>query len=243
MPNWVYNNITIQGPTDQVDSIRDRLNAPFTRHYKDYWDSETKKHIEKDIHFSAPVFSFWNIVRPSDEIMNEYLEHSPRMKSSLDDKEAWNAELIKQYKESNDWYTWNNRNWGTKWDVAVGDGEEYPETELIDEIEEEVGNKSIIYRFDTAWSPPVPAIMALSQLVPNCVVTLDWQEEQGFGGQVEFVRGEITAESEYESKCPECDAVDTLEYCDECNFEVCSDCDFNEGNPDDVANCPDHGGK
>lgn len=239
MPNWVFNSLTIQGPTEQVKGIKDRLNTSYTRHYKDAWNSETNKHEEQDVAFDNPVFSFWNIIRPADEILPEYYEQSPRMKSSLDDKEAWQAELIKQYKESNDWYSWNNRNWGTKWDVAGSD-----DTQLVDEVSEEEGNLSIVYRFDTAWSPPVPAMIELSKLVPNCVVTLEWEEEQGFGGEIEFVNGEITSDSEYDSKCMDCDAIDTLEYCEDCQINVCSECqNIDEANPDDVATCPDHGGK
>ena len=30
MPNWVYNTLTIQGPKDEIDSIKERLNRPFT---------------------------------------------------------------------------------------------------------------------------------------------------------------------------------------------------------------------
>ena len=33
MPNWVYNSLTIQGPKDQIDFIKDKLNTPYTRHY------------------------------------------------------------------------------------------------------------------------------------------------------------------------------------------------------------------
>ena len=30
MPNWVYNTVTIQGPKEEIDYIKDRLNRPFT---------------------------------------------------------------------------------------------------------------------------------------------------------------------------------------------------------------------
>ena len=66
MPNWVYNSLTIQGPKDQVDFIKDKLNTSYTRHYEDYWDSDTATTIAKDIVFSNPVFSFWNIIAPTD---------------------------------------------------------------------------------------------------------------------------------------------------------------------------------
>jgi len=30
MPNWVYNTLTIQGPKEEIDYIKDRLNRPTT---------------------------------------------------------------------------------------------------------------------------------------------------------------------------------------------------------------------
>jgi hypothetical protein len=99
----------------------------------------------------------------------------------------------------------------------------------------------LVYRFETAWSPPVPALIKLSSMVPNCVVTLSWQEEQGFGGEVEFVNGEITANSEYESKCMDCDAEDTMEYCENDCGNVCSKCNYlGEADLEEVAQCDEH---
>jgi hypothetical protein len=49
------------------------------------------------------------------------------------------------------WYAWNRENWGTKWNAY--------DTEVEEELR--------IIRFDTAWSPPYPIIVALSRHVPN----------------------------------------------------------------------------
>ena len=240
MPNWVFNELTIQGPKEQVDFIKDKLNSPYTRSYKHYWNMETKQQEDKVVTYSNPVFSFWNIISPSLEIMAEYLEQSPTTKSGLDDMAKWHKEIQELHQTSNDWYNWNNRNWGTKWDVAVNDGEEYPET-VLHEHKSEGEDQWLVYGFNTAWSPPVEAMIKLSELVPNCVVTLSWEEEQGFGGEIEFVKGEITADSGYDSKCRDCGAEDTLEYCDNCDINVCSQChDMNEANPEAVAECEEH---
>lgn len=40
-----------------------------------------------------------------------------------------------------DWYTWNNVNWGTKWDVH-------------DVIWDRIDQNTVHLTFDTAWSPP-----------------------------------------------------------------------------------------
>jgi len=240
MPNWVFNTLTIQGPKDQIDSIKDRLNRPYSRLYKHSWNMETKEYEDKVITYSNPLFCFWNIVSPAPEIMDEYVEQSPRTKSSLDDMPAWHKEIEEIGRVSNDWYNWNCRNWGTKWDVAVHDGEEYSDT-VLHEHKSEGEDQWLVYGFNTAWSPPVPAMIKLSELVPNCVLTLSFEEEQGWGGELEFVNGEITAESGYENKCRDCDAEDTLDYCDNDCGQICSKCNWlGEADLDAVAECQTH---
>ena len=227
MPNWVFNTLTIQGNKSEVDYIKNRLNAPFTMEHKS-WNPKTHTLELATSTYSNPVFSFWNITRPEDlEAYNTTPEHTP-------------GETISKMFSGNDWYSWNVRNWGTKWDVAVGDSNEYPDTVLV-EHKSEGEDQWLVYKFDTAWSPPVSALESLSELVPNCVVTLDWQEEQGFGGQIEFVRGDITAESDYESRCYDCDAIDTMEYCENDCGQICSKCNnLGEADLDCVAECQDH---
>lgn len=50
-----------------------------------------------------------------------------------------------------DWYDWRHEFWGTKWDIC------YPE----DAETNPAGTVSL--RFDTAWSPPIPAYRALQE--------------------------------------------------------------------------------
>jgi len=227
MPNWVFNTLTIQGNKSEVDYIKDKLNEPFTRQY-DNWNMETQKMEIQETTYSNPVFSFWNIVRPTD------------LESYVKQPEHSTGQTISEIFSGNDWYSWNVRNWGTKWDVAVSDNNKYTDTVLV-EHKSEGEDQWLVYKFDTAWSPPVSALESLSELVPNCVVTLDWQEEQGFGGQIEFIRGDVTAESDYESRCYDCDAIDTMEYCENDCGQICSKCNnLGEADLDCVAECQDH---
>jgi hypothetical protein len=220
MPNWVFNTLTIQGPKEQVDNIKSTLNTPFTREHEN-WSIEKQAMVSETYTYSNPVFAFWNIIRPTDLV--EYAKQPAH-----------------DLANGNDWYSWNYRNWGTKWDVAVSDTRAYDSTELLEHRSRDNDNW-LVYRFDTAWSPPIPALIKLSSMVPNCVVTLSWQEEQGFGGEVEFVNGEITANSEYESRCMDCDKYDTLEWCEEECGNICSSCNYlGEANLDQVAECDTH---
>lgn len=62
---------------------------------------------------------------------------------NLDDARA--ARFLEQY-GATDWYNWQVKNWGTKWDIG-GNGEfiEQPDANTIE------------LRFDSAWSPPIEA--------------------------------------------------------------------------------------
>jgi hypothetical protein len=231
MPNWCFNTLTIQGPKEQVDSIRKRLNTPYQKKF-DNWNIETQQMEIKEYLFPNPVFAFHNIYNHiedgvSDEVYLSQSNYSAPIEEQL---------LFK----GNNWYDWNVRNWGTKWDVGVSHDDEYPDTEEL-EYKSEGEDNWVVYKFNTAWSPPVPAMEKLSAIIPNCVLTLDFEEETGWGGEYEFVDGDMTAEHNYENKCRDCDEEDCMEYCDNDCGEICNKCNYlGEADLDCVKECQTH---
>ena len=223
MPNWCYNSLSIEGSKEEISAIKTQLNQPFQRQH-DQWNMETHQMELLDTNYSNPVFAFWNIVKPTNlEEYNKQSDHSLPMAEQM---------LFK----GDNWYDFNVRNWGTKWDVAVRDGEDYPETELMEEDE-----TSLAYRFNTAWSPPLPAIEALSAQYPNVEFNLSYEEETGWGGEYLFIEGDGTEIEVYNNKCRDCDALDSLEYCDNGCGEVCNECHYmGEADLDEVAECDEH---
>jgi hypothetical protein len=231
MPNWVFNTLTIQGPKEQVDFIKDKLNTPYTKKH-DNWNIETQQMEVKEYKFSNPVFAFHNIYNHIEAGIPDE-EYIKQPDYTLPIEEAMKF-------KGNFWYDFNVREWGTKWDIAVSDDEKYPDT-VLHEHKSEGEDQWLVYGFNTAWSPPVPAMIKLSELVPNCVITLEWQEEQGFGGEIEFLNGEITAESEYDNQCRDCEEYNSLEYCENDCGEICDKCHYlGEADLDCVAECPTH---
>lgn len=86
----------------------------------------------------------------------------------------------KQYKANLDrygctnWYDWNIKNWGTKWNASDS---------------EEKGGK---ITFQTAWSPPVPVILATSKQFPKLEFVLRfWEGGAGFQGIFKARAGEV----------------------------------------------------
>jgi hypothetical protein len=81
-------------------------------------------------------------------------------------------------------YDWCITNWGTKWGLY--------DIELTDDGSE---SGSLAYTFQTAWSPPVPVIQAMSKQFPSLTFALDYFEGlMGFMGSVEYEGGEVIQE-------------------------------------------------
>jgi len=227
MPNWVYNSLSIEGSKELIADVKRMLNRPFKKSH-DSWNSQTGQMEISETAYSNPVFAFHNIYNHiQDGVSDE--EYLKQPDHTLPIAEAMMF-------RGNHWYDWNVRNWGTKWDVAIRHSEEYPETELIEE-----DDTFLSYRFNTAWSPPVPAIDRLSQQYPDLEFNLYYQEETGWGGEYEFINGKGTELESYETKCMDCDSLDTLEYCDNDCGQICSECNYmGEADLDQVAECEDH---
>ncbi|NDB60659.1 hypothetical protein EB001_19760 [bacterium] len=225
MPNWCYNYLTIEGDSALIADVKRILNRPYVKKH-DNWNPETGKMEVKDYHYSNPVFAFHNIYNHiQDNVSDEEYIKQPDHKL---------GEPITF--DGNHWYDWNVRNWGTKWDVGVSDDEKYPDTELMDE-----SDNSLCYKFNTAWSPPSPAIEKLSAKYPELEITLSFEEETGWGGEILFVEGQGTEIEAYENKCRDCDELNTMEYCDNDCGEICSSCNYlGEADLDCVAECDTH---
>jgi len=230
MPNWVYNTLTIQGPKSEVDMIKDRLNKPFTLAQETHGMGDISLSgfptRIKEVSYSAPVFSFNNIHSYKDDGITdeEYACQPDRGGIDLKDLD-WYAKSIAHAKTQKDWYSWNNTNWGTKWDVAVVDNDNHADTELL-EYKSEGDDNWLMYKYETAWSPAVTILTKLSLLVPTCVLTLEYEEETGWGGECEILRGEVKKIAEWENKCRQCGEENTVESCDNLCGEFCSDCNY-----------------
>lgn len=227
MPNWVYNSLLMEGPKEDINKAKEQLNKPFSKTH-DSWSMETNQMELKETMYSKPIFAFHNIYNHiqdgvSEEDYMKQPDHTLPMKEAL---------MFK----GNHWYDWNVRNWGTKWDVAKHDTEEYSDTDITIDTDDTLG-----YRFNTAWSPPIEAITKLSEQYPNIKLTMSYQEETGWGGEIVLVNGETVELTEYQNVCRDCDSIDTLEYCEEGCGEICDDCHYlGEADLDCVAECDIH---
>ena len=77
-------------------------------------------------------------------------------------------------------YDWENSNWGTKWGACECDVSEYYSS----------GKGSLVYNYQTAWSPGDGWFKAMYEMFPDLDFCLDFSEYgQGFKGQITASEG------------------------------------------------------
>jgi len=222
MPNWVYNGLTIEGNVDQVNKLVEQMNTPFV----DYIEANGDLSFGiKQRKYVNPIFSFRNIIAPTD--LEAYKQQPARADVDINSPDWW-AKTMEVSAVDNSWYNWNIRNWGTKWDVAVAEDEKYPETYMEGPVANG-DNLVVYYNFNTAWGVAEQALTNLSSQYPNLLFTLSYEEETGWGGEMEILRGVIISNGQYGWKCRECDHTEEeTPYCEECEYDMCPSCGWGE---------------
>ena len=215
MPNWVFNSLVVSGEQSALDKMVEQLNQPFVKHFPEHkFENGEIVWVADEQHYDNPVFAFWNIVKPTDleaYYATDTFKGNKNIKVNEDGKmdgESFMQEFVRSMKEDQDWYHWNCRNWGTKWDVGVANGNEYPNT-----IKTVNDDGSILYQFETAWSPVGEVLMKLSEQYPTLEFDYEYEEEQGWGGSCTFKAGEDIACDEYDSPMSHADYKDRDKEC------------------------------
>ena len=88
-----------------------------------------------------------------------------------------------------EWYNWrtSSAGWGTKWGVDI-DG--------LDEAEGEV-----VYRFESAWSPPEAIVFQLGAMYPALRFSLVYAEGGNcFAGSLVIDQGELVEDQDFDSR-------------------------------------------
>lgn len=119
------------------------------------------------------------------------------------------VELNTKYGVDN-WYDWAYQNWGTKWGC----------------YDNEVDGETL--RFSTAWGLfDISILDKLAEDFPE--FSLHFEEEQGWGGIVEYVNGEFHSMEEYDAPMWDCTGIDTDEGRITQLLEAIHDVGFREG--------------
>lgn len=234
MPNWVFNGLTIEGSPESVNKLVEQVGKSFTVPVENMGmgDISTSGYPTKfkEVTYTKPIFAFWNVINPIDMgiTAEEYAQQPMRSELDFKDPNFW-ADNARLSAIDNSWYSWNNRNWGTKWDVAVSDDNKYPDT-YMEGPTPNGDNLVVYYNFNTPWGIANEVLVKLSSQYPDLLFTLSYEEETGWGGEHEYLAGEQLEGSEYNWKCRECDyeEADEPPYCEECEYDTCPSCGYQE---------------
>ena len=225
MPNWASSKVTLIGDYDTVTEIKNRLATPYTTPWagEPNWDNTTipAEQVEG-------VFLLWNIVKPDN--LDTYLERdkkafeqivkadpdlveidkADKTSKPFDTKEAL-VQILQERKTSDDWYNWNVRNWGTKWEITE-------KASVFYEMPTDTGLE-ICYRMESAWSPPAEALDHLARQYPDITINLSSIDESDcFAYEAQWLDGNKFYENE-----PEITHALGMDLRGYCNLECCND--------------------
>ena len=209
MPNWCFNSVIVTANTEaELQEFLDFCNQPHTSNHVDW---KTNEHVLDENAKGV----FWNFISPTD--LEAYFGGDTVSKASTSDNVM--ETIAHEMATGMDWYHWNVRNWGTKWDIHI-------DPDFIPKFEQNNnGEWYFNWNFDTAWSPAEPAYYAMAERFPNLTFEYEITEEANFyAGKLFFENGELVSEHWVDSPthhdfealdipCPECDWYDDGTIC------------------------------
>jgi hypothetical protein len=185
MPNHVENDLVIRGDPETLKAFMDFARGPAGNGTQDAKVELLSAHkflpMPKELadtvsgHFGSVGYDAWygnaERVFAFPWVKNEGVTSREQLTEFLRGKDAQYEAMANRYKDNLEkfghptWYEWACANWGTKWDVY--------DVELTGDCSE---SGSLNYSFQTAWSPPIPVIQAMSKRFPSLRFALDYFE-------------------------------------------------------------------
>lgn len=121
-------------------------------------------------------FSYWNFITPPQEAIDS---------GEYEGTHGWEGGESKG-NTPNNWYNFNRREWGTKWDAY-----EVCTDFVLEDSEFQV-------QWVSAWGEPMPVFVAMVEQHPELEFDFSWQEEQGWGGEAIGAGGDFSIGDEWE---------------------------------------------
>lgn len=118
--------------------------------------------------------SYWNFITPPEEALDSgeyYAENGFDANGRFGNT-------------PNNWYNWNNREWGVKWDAS--------------DVTLDTTVYSLDYSWSSPWGHPEPVFIAMVEQHPELTFEFSWQEEQGWGGEASGSDGIYAVQREWD---------------------------------------------
>lgn len=173
MANWCNNTLVIEGDKELREKLIEQ--AQQSHPQKIITRDENRQIIKTEIRDEKSLFSFMNFIRPPQEAIDsgEYFGYR-----------GFDGEHKLGFTYNN-WYEFNVREWGTKWDAS--------------EVMVDVFDYETIVHFDTAWSPPIPVIKEIIKQYPDLTFEYDYEElGMSFAGRITYSPESGLSENEWD---------------------------------------------
>lgn len=184
MPNHVYNKMTVTGSAEALAAFKTKSQRVDEENY-------------------LREFSYWNFITPPQDALDSGEYHATH--GFVNGEASGHT--------TNNWYNFNVREWGTKWDAYDIQPDDYSPTDTQWTIS-----------WNSAWSPPIPVFEAMVDQHPDLKFDFYWEEEQGWGGEATGADGDYFLTNEWDIPSSHADWV-ALNNEDRC---VCSWADTQE---------------
>lgn len=152
MPNWCINTLKItlvDGNNSEINDFLQENKPSNCDQLIEYYNNHNQKvKEEKEKKLKDP---------------NYVINCNYDMEQFVNDKECLTFWGTCPRIDNDDWYSWSNDNWGTKWD---------PKNSLIIEQDDNM----VLISFDTAWSPPLPWLQKTSSVYKNLKFEINFEE-------------------------------------------------------------------
>ena len=171
MPNWVYNVLHCHGSESDLDTLAEFFAMDVEVHS---WNAQLGT---DDLVIESTPFTYM-------AMRNPFL---PPYNVSHEEYHSVNgfADGVKTGDTAGNWYNWNSRHWGVKWDAKV------------DSVERD--SELLSYNFESPWGPPdEEMLLEMSEKFPKIAFTHYYEEEQGWGAEYEFQNGNTSEFRDWE---------------------------------------------
>lgn len=157
--------------------------------------------------------------------------------ASAPNRDEKEAERLEKLYGASDWYNFQVKNWGTKWDVNATISYDSHDTPVGWTTLNEKPTRVVSMHFESAWSPPTAAIDMLASKFPKVDIYHTFDEPGcDFSGYVMYSGGENVESKDWESWCN----VQRYVEPDIDIFEYFPDKKEGEANADETASLANH---
>ena len=157
MPNWCQNEVRVYGETEDIQRFKEFVKSEVS----DFSFNSILPSPKELKGFNAPA----KIV--SQEEYDKFKPEEVTKDNPFPIGKPMTRDMSNRFQREygfDNWYDWQIKNWGTKWNIA--------ET-IVDEWDKD----SLFYAFETAWSPPIGIYNELKKLFPNLEISWFYKEE------------------------------------------------------------------